>query len=81
MIDMFPIHAGDFNLSVFGMLKAICAQSFAPMGWSTFCFDGFLATFTTIGCNILFLTVFRGACMVMSLYNCVKHNLNILSVY
>ena len=43
-----------------GMLRAICAQFVRSIGYvKLFAFDGFLATFTTIAFNILFLTVFK----------------------
>ena len=42
------------------MLKAVCAQFVRSIGLvRLFAFDGFLATFTTITFNILFLTVFK----------------------
>ena len=61
MIDMLsPYTLLIYIYVLFGMLKAICAQFIRSIGLvKLFAFDGFLATFTTIAFNILFLTVFR----------------------
>ncbi|KAF5039140.1 Polysaccharide biosynthesis protein [anaerobic digester metagenome] len=61
MIDMLaPYTLMIYIYVLFGMLKAICAQFIRSIGLvRLFAFDGFLATFTTIAFNILFLTVFE----------------------
>ncbi|MEA5137276.1 MAG: polysaccharide biosynthesis C-terminal domain-containing protein [Candidatus Fimivivens sp.] len=61
MIDMLsPYTLVIYIYVLFGMLKAICAQFIRSIGLvKLFAFDGFLATFTTIAFNILFLTMFR----------------------
>lgn len=61
MIDMLVSYTLVIYIYVlFGMLKAICAQFVRSIGLvKLFAVDGFLATFTTIAFNILFLTVFK----------------------
>ncbi len=61
LIDMLsPYTLLIYIYVLFGMLKAVCAQFVRSIGLvRLFAFDGFVATFTTIAFNILFLTVFR----------------------
>ncbi|WMJ82991.1 lipopolysaccharide biosynthesis protein [Oscillospiraceae bacterium LTW-04] len=61
MIDMLsPYTLVIYVYVLFGMLKAICAQFIRSIGLvRLFAFDGFMATFTTIAFNIVFLTVFK----------------------
>lgn len=61
LIDMLsPYTLLIYIYVLFGMLKAVCAQFVRSIGLvKLFAFDGFLATFTTIAFNILFLTVFK----------------------
>lgn len=61
MIDMLsPYTLLIYIYVLFGMLKAVCAQFVRSIGLvRLFAFDGFVATFTTIAFNILFLTVFK----------------------
>lgn len=54
-----PYTALIYAYVFFGMLKAVCAQFVRSIGLvRLFAFDGFLATFTTIAFNLLFLSVF-----------------------
>ena len=57
-IDMLaPYTLIIYAYVLFGMLKSVCAQFVRSLGYvRLFAFDGFFATFTTIGLNILFLS-------------------------
>ncbi len=60
-IDMLaPYTLMIYAYVLFGMLKSVCAQFVRSLGYvRLYAFDGFLATFTTIGLNILFLSGLR----------------------
>lgn len=61
MIDMLSAYTVLIYVYVlFGMLKSVCALFVRSIGLvRLFAFDGFLATFTTIAFNILFLSGFK----------------------
>ena len=61
MIDMISAYTILIYVYVlFGMLKSVCALFVRSIGLvRLFAFDGFLATFTTIAFNVLFLSGFK----------------------